>query len=80
MAERAAKMTEVCQAEAFFRPDPSMHMSDTNIKVDWIDTSFPDKRGVTFSRVEDKGNGTSLPDRCGEFQPTSRIEDKYQKR
>ena len=76
VAERAEEMTEVCQSEAFFRIDKQLHMADSNITVAWVNTTFPDERGSTFRQVE--GEGIKLPDRPGQYQRTSRIEDKYQ--
>ena len=80
LAKRVENMTEVCHPEAFFRLDPSMHMADTNVKVEWMDVSFPDKRGTTFRRAGENEQGVSVPERSGEFLPNSRIEDKYQKK
>ena len=76
VADRIAEMTEVCQSEAFFRIDKQLHLADTNTTVAWVNSTFPDERGSTFKQVE--GEGIELPDRPGQYQRTSRIEDKYQ--
>jgi hypothetical protein len=78
VADRAAGMREVCQAEAFFRIDKQLHLADSNITVAWVNSNFPDERGATFRQVE--SDGIQLPGRPGQYQRTSRIEDKYQKR
>ena len=78
MADRAAGMREVCQSEAFFRIDKQLHLADSNITVAWVNSNFPDERGSTFRQVE--SDGIQLPGRPGQYQRTSRIEDKYQKR
>jgi hypothetical protein len=76
VADRIAEMTEVCQSEAFFRIDKQLHLADNNTTVAWVNSTFPDERGSTFKQVE--GEGIELPDRPGQYQRTSRIEDKYQ--
>ena len=79
LAERTQKMREVCQSEAYFRIDKQLRMSESNVKVAWIDSRFPNLRASTFVAVDD-GEGITLPHRTGEYVRTSRIDDKYQKR
>ena len=76
VVERTAEMTEVCQSEAFFRIDKQLHLADSNTTVAWVNSMFPDERCSTFRQVE--GDGIELPERPGQYQRTSRIEDKYQ--
>ena len=76
VVKRTAEMTEVCQSEAFFRIDKQLHLADSNTTVAWVNSMFPDERGSTFRQVE--GDGIELPGRLGQYQRTSRIEDKYQ--
>jgi hypothetical protein len=78
VADRAAVMREVCQSEAFFRIDKQLHLADSNITVAWVNSTFPDERGSTFRQVE--SDGIQLPGRPGQYQRTSRIEDRYQRR
>ena len=78
IAARARDMREICEAEAFFRMDSQMHMSDSNVTTVWVNTDFPERRASTFVRVED--GGIELPNRPGEYQRTNRIEDKYEKK
>ena len=78
VAKRAEKMREICQSEAFFRIDRNLYMAESNVTVAWINSSFPDKRGSTFTRAEKEG--MVLPDRSVVVQPKSRIEDKYQRK
>ena len=78
VANRAEKMREICQSEAFFKIDRNLHMTNSNVTVAWINSSFPDKRGSTFTRAEEED--TVLPGRSAVVQPKSRIEDKYQRK
>ena len=78
LIKRVKDMVEVCQAEALFRIDPTLSMSSTNVPITWINSSFPHKRGATYARVEEEGEG--LPDRVGEFVRLPRIEDRYQEK
>ena len=78
LVRRVKQMVEVCQAEALFRIDPNLSMSNTNVAVTWINTSFPRERGAVYARVEE--DGEELPDRVGEFVRMSRIEDRYQRK
>ena len=78
LVRRVKQMVEVCQAEALFRIDPNLSMSNTNVAVTWVNTSFPRERGAVYARVEE--DGEELPDRVGEFVRMSRIEDRYQRK
>ena len=78
LVRRVKQMMEVCQAEALFRIDPNLSMSNTNVAVTWVNTSFPRERGAVYARVEE--DGEELPDRVGEFVRMSRIEDRYQRK
>ena len=78
LAARAREMKEICEAEAFFRLDSQMHMSDSNVTTVWVNTDFPAMRKGSFVRVEE--GGIELPNRPGEYQRTSRIEDKYERK
>ena len=78
LKKRVSEMVEVCQTEALFRIDPNLSMSTTNVPVTWINSSFPQRRGATYARVEEQGE--ELPDRIGEFERLSRIEDRYQRK
>ena len=78
LAARAREMREICESEAFFRIDRQMHMSDSNTFTVWVNTAFPAERKSSFVRVEE--GGIELPNRPGEYQRTSRIEDKYQRK
>ena len=90
IAIRADKMREICQSEAFFRIDKDLHMTESNVKVAWIDTSFPHKRGSTFDGAaeeeeeeEEEGGKVVLPNRPCRKAPDkrkNRINDKYQMR
>jgi hypothetical protein len=78
VGDRAKDMIEVCQSEAFFRIDKQLHMSDSNVPVVWVNSSFPDARGSTYAHTDH--DGVELSNRQGEYRRKSRIEDKYQKK
>ena len=78
LAARAREMREICESEAFFRLDRQMHLSDSNANTVWVNTDFPAGRKSTFVRVEE--GRIELPNRPGEYQRTSRIEDKYERK
>ena len=79
--DRAEKMRLIYQPEAFFRIVRNPYMTESNLTVAWINSSFPDKRGSTFTRAEEEGM-VLLPDRSAAavLQRKSRIEDKYQRK
>ena len=78
LAARAREMREICESEAFFRLDRQMHLSDSNASTVWVNTDFPAGRKSSFVRVEE--GGIELPNRPGEYERTSRIEDKYERK
>ena len=84
VANRAEKMREICQSEAFFRIDNDLHMTESNVNVAWIDMGFPHKRASTFKAAEEEEEEEGkvvLPDRPCREAPDwrkNRIDDKYQ--
>ena len=78
LAARAREMREICESEAFFRLDRQMHLSDSNASTVWVNSDFPAGTKSSFVRVEE--GGIELPNRPGEYERTSRIEDKYERK
>ena len=74
-------MREVSEAEAFFRLDPELTLSETNLNVVFVNTALPQKRTGSYVRTEDENDvSTNLAGKPGQFVRTSGLLDKYQNR
>ena len=72
-------MREVSEAEAYYRLDPELTLSSTNLSVDWVNTAFPQTRTASY-KLDDGNDGVSLPGRPGCYVRTSGLLDKYEKK
>ena len=78
IASRAQDYREVSLAEAFFRIDDTLKMSETNLRVVFASTNFPELRGTMYQR--DAGGQFLLPGREGYFKKAEGILSKYMKK
>ena len=76
---RLKHMREVTEAEAYFRLDPDLTLSSTNLSVEWVNTAFPQTRTASY-RLDEGGDGVSLPGRPGFYVRTSGLLDKYEQK
>ena len=76
---RLKYMREVSEAEAYYRLDPELTLSSTNLSVDWVNTAFPQTRTASY-KLDDGNEGVSLPGRPGCYVRTSGLLDKYEKK
>ena len=76
---RLKHMREVTEAEAYFRLDPELTLSSTNLSVEWVNTAFPLIRTASY-KLDDGDSGVSLPGRPGRYVRTSGLLDKYEQK
>ena len=62
-------------AEAFFRIDDNLPLSETNLPVEFVNTNFPDNRPSNYARVND--GGVLLPNMNGRYMKTPGFLDDY---
>jgi hypothetical protein len=79
MINRLKHMREVSEAEAYYRLDPELTLSSTNLSVDWVNTAFPQTRTASY-KLDDGDDGVSLPGRPGCYVRTSGLLDKYEQK
>ena len=79
VANRVKAMREVSEAEAYFRLDPELSLSSTNLNVEWVNTAFPDIRTGNYV-LDDGPNSITLPGKPGIYSRASGLLDKYEAR
>ena len=78
IARRAEDYREVSLAEAYFRIDDTLTLAETNIPVVFINTNFPNMRGIMYQ--QDPSGSCLLPGRTGTFKQAEGTIAKYMKR
>ena len=78
-AGRIDQMKEVSEAEAYFRLDPDLSLSDTNLTVEWANAVLPQNRTARYIR-DDGPESVTLPGLTGRFVQTSGLFHKFQNR
>ena len=76
-AGRVDQMKEVTESEAYYRLDPELSLSDTNLTVEWVNAVHPSRRTASYVR-DDGPEGVSLPGLPGLFVQTSGLLHKFQ--
>ena len=75
IVRRMAELREVSLAEAFFRIDDSLNLSEANVKVEFVNTNFPENRYRNFVNVA--AGGIQLPGKEGRFIEAPGFFDHY---
>ena len=78
VATHAQDYRKVSLPEAFFRIDTRLFLSNSNVKVVYVNTSFPTKRGTMY-QLSSQGQ-IDLPEREGRFILVENTLTKYGKR
>ena len=96
MGDQLSRMADVFlthrrmgEAEAIYRLDPAMHLSDSNIKCVFVPTGWPEERFVFAQKVSNDASEINelddpsiykIKDREGMYQEAATLLSKYERR